>query len=274
MIVKGYKKGLVMHYPKSLEIEYRRQLITYVKEIKKLVREYILNNLNFTSSYRFVIKKDDLSNDLDNYIKAILEQAKDKAFFLIIGLRKLANKVNIFNKNIFSKFISSVPELTNKISEEIKMWISENTNLITNIPVLMMSKIVIAIHDSVRSSDSIAALKEEIKEIESSTDKRAKLIASDQIGKINGNIVRQRNLDLGITEYVFLTSRDEKVRPTHKVMENKVCSWLDSDVYKDAESDKKWKKRNSIGGVEKHPEEDFNCRCTSIAIIPSFVGNA
>lgn len=270
----GYRKGLVMHYPKSIEKEYRITLLNYVRDIKLAIREYILNNSMFISSYQYAIRKDDVSDDLDNITKAILAYASTKAFLLITSLRGIANKVNLFNLNIFRKFIKSVPETSAKIKEEIKMWLSENTDLITNIPVLMITKVKDVIHDSVRQKDSLTSLKEGVKKVELSTDKRVKLIARFQTSRLNGNIVRQRNLDLGILKYLWLTSRDERVRHSHKVLEGKICSWNDVDVYKNVVNDSKWNQRTSIEGVLKHPQEDFNCRCTSIAIIPNFIGNA
>jgi len=272
-IKTSYRKGLVMLYPRSIEMEYKRKLLIYVKDIKLAVRDYIIGSSSFASSYQFAIRKDDINDDLDNIIKAILAYASTKAFMLISSLNSLANKINIFNLNIFKKFIKSVPEITDKIKEEIKMWVSENIDLIVNIPVLMMTKIKDTIHSSVRESDSMMSLKEGLRAVEVSTEKRAKFIARDQVGKLNGNIVRQRNLGLGITEYEWLTSRDERVRHSHKVLQGKICSWDNLDIYKNKFNDKKWNKRSSIGGVHMHPEEDYNCRCTSIAIIPSFVGS-
>jgi len=272
-IKTSYRKGLVMLYPRSIEMEYKRKLLIYVKDIKLAVRNYIIGSSNFASSYQFAIRKDDINDDLDNVIKAILVYTSTKAFMLISSLNSLANKINIFNLNIFKKFIKSVPEITDKIKEEIKMWVSENIDLIVNIPVLMMTKVKDTIHSSVRESDSMTSLKEGLRDVEVSTEKRAKFIARDQVGKLNGNIVRQRNLGLGITEYEWLTSRDERVRHSHKVLQGKICSWDNLDIYKNNFSDKKWNKRSSIGGVHMHPEEDYNCRCTSIAIIPSFVGS-
>ncbi len=52
------------------------------------------------------------------------------------------------------------------------------------------------------------------------------------------------------------------------MLEGKVCSWNDAEIYKNAEADKKWKSRASIGGVNLHPSQDIMCRCTSVAIIP------
>ena len=269
---KTYKKGLLIRYPKLIEDEYSAKLVMYVKSLKISIREYILNNKKFIKSYEFAIRGNDVSDDLDNYIKSILAYSSIKAFLLIKQLDKLSKKVNTFSKNIVSKYVDSAPLVTKNIKKEIKMWLSENVDLIMSISVLMLAKVKNIVHSSLRNSDNINALKKELSKVETSTDNRAKLIARDQIGKLNSRIVRQRHLDLGIQEYQWITCQDEKVRPSHRALSKKICSWNNVDIYKLNPNDNKWKKRDSIGGVLKHPEEDFNCRCTSIAIIPNFLG--
>ena len=54
---------------------------------------------------------------------------------------------------------------------------------------------------------------------------------------------------LGITQYIWRTSRDERVRESHLVLEGKTFSW-------DSPPD--------VG----HPGQDINCRCTAEPVIP------
>jgi hypothetical protein len=50
------------------------------------------------------------------------------------------------------------------------------------------------------------------------------------------------------------------------VLEDKICSWKDANIYKDKE-EQKWKKRDGVKAVLLHPGQDILCRCTSVAII-------
>jgi SPP1 gp7 family putative phage head morphogenesis protein len=48
------------------------------------------------------------------------------------------------------------------------------------------------------------------------TSRRAELIAADQVGKFHSKLDQLRMTDLGVEEYVWRTSLDEKVRPEHE----------------------------------------------------------
>jgi len=118
--------------------------------------------------------------------------------------------------------------------------------------------------------EAIAKQLSGIKDIKSTFGKlenRIKMIARNETSSINATLNKARQENLGIQYYTFETSRDERVRPSHQIMQGKICRWDDPTVYKDSLEDKKWKKRSSIGGVEKHPGIDFSCRCVSLAII-------
>ena len=93
-------------------------------------------------------------------------------------------------------------------------------------------------------------------------ESRARLIARDQIGKLNSQLTRERNEALGIDKYIWSTSEDERVRESHKVMNGKLCRWDDPTVYSD-DGGQTWKSRASIGGEQEHPGIPVNCRCIS-----------
>jgi len=52
--------------------------------------------------------------------------------------------------------------------------------------------------------------------------RRAKLIARDQIGKLNGRINASRLTSIGIDKFIWRTSKDERVRPDHRKREGKI----------------------------------------------------
>lgn len=78
---------------------------------------------------------------------------------------------------------------------------------------------------------------------------RAKFIARDQVTKLNSEISKSRQTGLGIKRYIWRTSRDERVRDSHRSKEGKTFSWDDPP--------------SDTG----HPGEDFNCRCTAEPVI-------
>lgn len=94
------------------------------------------------------------------------------------------------------------------------------------------------------------------------TRNRARLIARDQVGKLNGELQQQRQADLGIERYIWRTVGDNAVRPSHAAMDGETCRWDDPTVYL---SGSRWANRSSIGGVEEHPGQDYQCRCSADA---------
>lgn len=89
--------------------------------------------------------------------------------------------------------------------------------------------------------------------------RRAKLIARDQAASFNGDLNRIRQQAMGVTEYVWSTSLDERVRgnpegrypnvrPSHWDREGKTFKW-------------------SSPPSDGHPGQPINCRCTARAVI-------
>ncbi len=89
--------------------------------------------------------------------------------------------------------------------------------------------------------------------------RRAALIARDQAASFNGNLNRIRQTAMGVTEYVWSTSLDERVRgnPGGKYPRARPSHW-------DREGKTfRWNAPPSDG----HPGEPINCRCTARAVI-------
>jgi hypothetical protein len=77
---------------------------------------------------------------------------------------------------------------------------------------------------------------------------------------------------VGLTMYVWETSGDERVRPSHEMMDGGLCRWDDSTVYSQ-DGGKTWTSR-PYGAVLLHPGQDFQCRCTALSYWQELVGEA
>lgn len=71
---------------------------------------------------------------------------------------------------------------------------------------------------------------------------RGRLIARDQVNKLNGALTQQRQTRLGVTHYFWRTVGDERVRPSHRALNGKRFAW---------------NKPPAVG----HPGEPIACRC-------------
>ena len=99
---------------------------------------------------------------------------------------------------------------------------------------------------------------------------RARLIARDQVGKLNSALTKAQYEYTGIKTYMWNTARDERVRgnpggiypkavPSHWIMDSLICRWDDPTVYSD-DVGATWKKRTA-NMPQVAPGIEICCRC-------------
>lgn len=125
----------------------------------------------------------------------------------------------------------------------------ENVALIKSIPDEFLKKVETVVFEGATRGHKASSLIKEIQKIHKVTKNRARLIARDQTQKLNSALIQQRQQNLGVTEYIWRTSGDESVRPSHKSKNGKRFKW--SDPPKDT----------------GHPGQDIQCRCIAQPII-------
>jgi SPP1 gp7 family putative phage head morphogenesis protein len=96
------------------------------------------------------------------------------------------------------------------------------------------------------------------------TENYARFVARDQIAKLNADITRQQQEDAGVREYVWSTSDDRRVRPTHAAMDGKRCKYGDNTVYRNSATDE-WKPRTDEMTMTECGH-DYQCRCVALAV--------
>lgn len=281
------RQSKVVFYPTSAEISYKVALLKYVYLIEKNVNNILLPVIkdmpdNFNKDNLYEIRYDDFSDNIEEALEQIRLLVKPYRDLLIASLPPRFRKLALFTTKQVAKSLSDIVSVkisedltTNIFSNSLRPNLQElvksatltNTRLITSIESKFLDDVAIIIENSYRSGLTANNITKQIKERFGVTENRARLIARDQIGKLHSDIIRDEHLTLGITEYKWLTSNDERVRISHKVLNDKICSWNDPTVYKNSVNDKKWEKRSSIGGVELHPGQDYQCRCNEIAIL-------
>lgn len=110
------------------------------------------------------------------------------------------------------------------------------------------------------TSTRVEELAKQIRAEIDATRGRAALIARDQVLKLNGDVTEARHVAAGVTEYVWRTSRDERVRETHKDLDGTRQSYDDPPVV------------DPRTGRRANPGRDYQCRCTAEPVIPGFDG--
>ncbi|WP_171253086.1 phage head morphogenesis protein, partial [Acinetobacter baumannii] len=98
------------------------------------------------------------------------------------------------------------------------------------------------IYQGVKNGSSVKKIRDQLVERVGMSRKRAEFIAVDQTGSIFGQMTARRHQQMGVERFTWRTSEDEKVRATHKVLNNKVFSYSDPP---------------NVG----LPGTDYRCRC-------------
>lgn len=131
------------------------------------------------------------------------------------------------------------------IQDVVDTNIEANVALIKSIPSQYADKVEALVLNALQTGQTNEELAKEIAKLGQTTDSRARLIAADQMGKINADINEQRQRSLGVESYDYWTSSDDKVRPLCASHHGKTYRW---------DSPPK-------GG---HPGKKIRCRCTAL----------
>jgi SPP1 gp7 family putative phage head morphogenesis protein len=129
------------------------------------------------------------------------------------------------------------------IDDIIASSVRQNVSLIEGLADDVLKQIERIVSQGARTGARASDMAAEIFQRADVSESRAQLIARDQSGKLFGNLSQHRQQNAGVTKFIWRTSLDEKVRPSHAALEGKTFDWSNPpDI-----------------GV---PGEDFQCRCT------------
>jgi len=126
-------------------------------------------------------------------------------------------------------------------------WVGENVDLITTIPHDTLAKMKEIVLDCYQKGTTTTSLMKQLQEEYGVSKRHSRLIARDQIAKLNAQITKAQQQDAGVEEYIWWCVNDGRSRQTHKDLHKKVCRW---DTPQEV-----------APGRYCHPGEDYQCRC-------------
>lgn len=258
--IKRPKKWL---YPMAAERSYQRELVAINKIFYDQVKQIIIPELNSLVAQSKSLRPDSIDSRLDSSWVDQLKQLVDKTYITfqsIVTPNKISNitseqadKISLMNKEQFVKTIHSSLSVNPIMQEpylqtQLKLFQNQNSDLITKLGSDQKERVQQTLYSNLSQGNGIEKIEEELKKSEGIGENRARLIARDQTNKFNGQLTQLRQQELGITSYVWTTSQDERVRPTHRVLDGETFTW---------------EKGSKIG----HPGQEINCRCIAQPII-------
>lgn len=142
----------------------------------------------------------------------------------------------------------------------------EAASLIRTIPEEYLGKVAKAVFDNFTGRPlPTGSLTNEILALGARTKRRAELIARDQTSKLTGKLNQVRQQSIGVTEYVWRTSQDQRVagNPSGKYPDADKNSTFHGDHYHRNGKRFKWSEPPPDG----HPGEPGFCRCHAQPVI-------
>ena len=251
---------------KTLELQYFRMLKRLIEPYFQDIRERLIPALpEIIAKYNQSVRVDSAKLD-QTFGEVITRRIRD--IQIGIGLQipesriKLraedqANNIHRFNRKQFDRQVSTVLGVNPILNEpyleaQVKSFVEGNAALIKNIPEQSLSRVETKLRTGIEGGESLAKITETVQNELRIAKNRAKLIARDQTNKFMGKLTELRQTALGVEEYIWSTSRDERVRPTHHAKQGKKIKWSDPP--------------SDTG----HPGHDINCRCVAIPVLEDF----
>lgn len=103
----------------------------------------------------------------------------------------------------------------------IDQMAQRNAALIAGLADDLVTRIKARTITAVLNGETAAGLKRDLVDLFGISDRRAKVIARDQIAKTTSDLNRLRHQQAGVVEYIWRTSADERVRPRHAALDGR-----------------------------------------------------
>jgi SPP1 gp7 family putative phage head morphogenesis protein len=144
--------------------------------------------------------------------------------------------------------------MTPAMRDAFNASLGENVGLIKSIPAQYLQQVEGIVARSYSNGRDLETMVNDLKTLYPKAAGRAELIARDQSNKANAVVNRTRQMELGITDAIWMHSHAGKEpRPDHVAANGK--------RYKISEGCK-------ISGEFIQPGQEINCRCTSRPVLP------
>lgn len=243
-------------YPLRWVQAYRNLNKSFVDKIRSLIERTLIPNLEviFAQNNRHTpagaIRSDDFNDDVQKLLDQIrleLEGETDDEE-LVRNLMLLAKGVSDLNRRNVLGSVKDVLNVDITLNEPyldnfLALFARQNAELVSNITDDAIDKVAGIIYNGFRDGRRAESLTDDIMKAMDTTESRANFVARDQVGKLNGQLDRLRQTELGVNRYTWRTMEDDRVRETHEENDGEVFSWDDPPV------------------ETGHPGEDYYCRC-------------
>lgn len=260
-------------YPTQAEREFQRLTNAYIRILNKTLKEYLPEIRDAARAEREANQRHDDQrydgiSDLLSKVAAVFNQMAQKIermtsdfglYDKVSAMASLTRKLSIKEWKRAVKATLGIDLMDDYYSGELyrrlmDQWVDENVGLIKTIPQDTLGRMREIVMEGYRNGETTTSLVKKIEKEYSVSRRHAQLLARDQIAKLNGQIAQQQQEDAGVTEYVWSTSGDSRVRASHAALNNKRFKWSDPPIV------------DAMTGRRCHPGGDYQCRCVALPV--------
>lgn len=184
-------------------------------------------------------------------------------------LTRVAANINTANASYYAR-VAKVPQNQTLPRFRLEAFRDQNVRLVRGLRDSQIEALADVLRLGQAAGQRWEELAPQVKAVTGVGDRRARLIARDQVQKFNAQVAQERARDAGIVEYIWSTSKDLAVRgrPGGEYAKSKEDHWaLEGTRHR-------YDRPPLIPGTTEraHPGERIQCRCVAIPVVDDLFG--
>lgn len=214
-------------------------------------------------------RSDSTDTDIDELFDEV-EQTVQRAIpepGIRLAVQQSALRTSQWNGNELAKQVQQVAKInlfddSTGLAQHLELFVADNVRLVKSLAADHLEDLKGIVVRGARAGLTDTDVAQQIQQRFGVAYDRAALIATDQIGKLNGELNQLRQQNLGVRRYRWSSSQDERVRKLHRDLNGTIQEWAKPPVI-DART-----------GQRGHPGQAIRCRCSPIPIIDDVLVDA
>lgn len=257
----------VLHFAMSAEREYQRLMSAYISLAKQTMSSRLPEIVKLIQREQAPDTRHDDTFDFQLLLDEIFKKVRDELFIKTsqTDLRKKLESFALMTQKLTIREWQKAVKATLGIDifedyyngdffrQQTEEWISQNVNRIQSIPQEAVTHMKETIMSGFRQGQTAAVIAKQIQEHFNKDRRKALFLARDQIGTLQSQLTKFQQEDAGVSEYIWSSSGDSRVRSGHRKLNGKKFSW--SSRPEDPDTKRKC-----------HPGEDYGCRCVALPV--------
>lgn len=246
-------------------INYNVELQRIVKSVSRDVNAVVMPVVrNLAPEYQrdAAITLDSWVDVLTAALRTVRQRYESPQFLALVAdiARRFVTTANNSNRRRTERDLGiNIYSDSQTLQDYLVVSTADNVALIKSIPSQYLTQVESIVMANVRAGGRPSNIAKALQQQLGVTERRAKMIARDQVNKINSNLASMRIKDVGFKYFKWETSNDERVRDRHEDVSKRVTAYgkgvyrFDNPPIVDQ-------------NLPQLPGEPIQCRCVMIPI--------